>query len=195
MTECKTAEELAAEQKAAADAAEAARIADEQRKRAEDDTTDLTMVPIITSGDVKIECLGMFFNQSQITSEDEPAKEMTIEKDVLDRTPQFFIGRFKAEIKDRSKIVYEVFMDGRKIDGYGTNLPYIFTSGSYDTTLFRWPGSARANKPGQHIISGKVGLITGIVESQLGLLEWDKIKAVTEFRFAVNLLPNKLPRD
>jgi hypothetical protein len=79
-----------------------------------------------------------------------------------------------------------------KVDGYGTNLPYIFSSGSYDTTLIKYPNSAKANADGTHLLHVKTGLITGIVESQLGLIVWDTVKAITEADFRITLLPHKI---
>jgi len=135
---------------------------------------------------------GMFFNENQITKDDEPQMLLEIEKDVLDRSSGFIIGRFAFEIEARSKIVFEVTLDGVKIDDFGTNLPYMETSGVYDTTLFKYPNSARANKDGVHKVHVKAGLITGIVESQADLIEWKAVEATSESLFFIKLLPHKI---
>ena len=190
-TPAQKAARLAAEAKAAAEAAEAERIAEEKRKRVEDDKTNINVVPIILNDDPKLEVEGMFFNESEITKDEEPAIFLEIEKDVLDRSSGFIIGRFKFEIQNRAKIVFEVFVDGVKVDDYGTNLPYMEKSGVYDTTLFRWPNSAKANRDGMHSVQVKAGLITGIVEKELGMITWGKVKAVTSEVFRVNLLKHQ----
>jgi hypothetical protein len=135
---------------------------------------------------------GMFFNENQITKDDEPQILLEIEKDVLDRSSGYIIGRFLFNIASRSKIVFEVTLDGVKIDDFGTNLPYMETSGIYDTTLFKYPNSARANKDGIHRVYVKAGLITGIVESQKDLIEWDAIENTCESLFFIKLLPHKI---
>ncbi len=135
---------------------------------------------------------GMFFNENQITKDDEPQILLEIEKDVLDRSSGYIIGRFLFNITSRSKIVFEVTLDGVKIDDFGTNLPYMETSGIYDTTLFKYPNSARANKDGIHRVYIKAGLITGIVESQKDLIEWDAIENTSESLFFIKLLPHKI---
>jgi hypothetical protein len=135
---------------------------------------------------------GMFFNENQITKDDEPQILLEIEKDVLDRSSGYIIGRFLFNIASCSKIVFEVTLDGVKIDDFGTNLPYMETSGIYDTTLFKYPNSARANKDGIHRVYVKAGLITGIVESQEDLIEWDAIENTSESLFFIKLLPHKI---
>lgn len=137
---------------------------------------------------MEIKCLGMYFNQSQITKEDEPSTELTIKKDILDHSSQELIGRFEFDIPSRSKIVFSVTVDGKKVDDYGTNLPYMESSGVYDTTLFKYPNSARANKLGKHKIHVKCGLITNIVESKEGLTVWKQAEAVSEADFIINLI-------
>lgn len=178
--------------KAKSDAEWAAMIADEQRRRAEDDKTDINVVPIDVPGEQKLEVLGLYFNESEITKDEEPAQELVIPKDVLDRSSGFILGRFKFEIPARSKIVFEVFVDGIKIDDFGTNLPYMESSGVYDTTLFEWPGSNKANRDGNHRVEIKAGLITGIVEKELGMVVWGKVKAVTHAVFNVKLLKHEI---
>jgi hypothetical protein len=176
---------LAAQAKAAEIAA---RIAATTAAEKEDDTTNITMVPVLTSSDVSVQCMGMFFNmQGGFRAEDVPATALTITKDVLDRSSGFIVGRFKADIKDRSKIVFGVTVDGVLVDGFGTNLPYVFTSGTYDTTLFKYPNTAAASTPGPHQVHVKVGLITGIVEKQLGLVVWDSVKGISEADFTITL--------
>lgn len=141
---------------------------------------------------MKVICEGMFFNESSIDEDESPVTELTIEKDVLDRSSGFIVGRFNFDIENRSKIVFEVKVDGRKINDYGTNLPYMESSGKYDTTLFKYPNSAKANRDGKHKVHVKAGLIDGIVESQEGLIEWGSIQAISEVDFVINLLPHKI---
>lgn len=165
----------------------------------ENDDTDIDVVPIILNDSPYLEVQGIFFDENQITKEDEPAQELTIEKDVLDRSSGFIIGRFGFAIQNRGKIVFEVSIDGKKLNDYGTNLPYMESGGVYDTTLFRWPNGAKQNKDGKHKIHVKAGVITGIVEGNtngknegLGLVKWGEVKAITEADFVVNLLPHKI---
>ena len=158
---------------------------------AEQDTTDIDVVPIILNDDPYLEIQGMFFNEKQIVKDDEPATELTIEKDVLDRSTGYIIGRFGFAIQNRAKIVFEVTVDGKKVDDFGTNLPYMENGGVYDCPLFKYPNSAKANKKGAHKVHVKAGLITGGVDSQLGLVTWGKVKAITEADFVINLLPHK----
>lgn len=176
------------------EAEKAADIIIAKRQRQGDDTTNIHMVPGGQSKDedIVIECLGMFFNENEITKDAEPTTALNIEKDVLDRSSGFIVGRFGFEIDRRSKLVFEVTLDGVKMDDYGTNLPYMESSGVYDTTLFEYPGSAKANEDGEHNVHVKSGLITGIVENQLGLVDWAKVQAYSEADFTITLLPHKI---
>lgn len=164
---------------------------------AEDDTTNIKVVPIeVTDDHSTVELEGLFFDTwAGYTEDDEPETEMTIEKDKLDRSTRYFIGRFFYDVAARAKIVYSVYLDGRKIDDYGTGLPYASGTGTMDPTLFRWPNSAKANKPGPHKVRVEYALITGIAESALGLLDWGTLKSKKTAEFTVTLLPNKEPRD
>lgn len=185
---CKSQAEIEAEKIIAKQKAKEAAYAAAQ---AENDNTDIRVAPIEVEGEPKVEIEGLFFNEGQITKEDEPAVYLEVEKDVLDRSTGNFIGRFKFEIPARSKLVYQVFVDGEKVDGYGTNLPYMESSGVYDTILFRYPNSAKANKDGKHEVYVKAGVITAITESQIGLIDWGKVRGVTSETFVINLLPHK----
>ncbi|MGB9176490.1 MAG: hypothetical protein WCB46_07120 [Methanoregula sp.] len=178
--------------KAKSDAEYWAMVAEYKRRREEADNTGINVVPIILEDNPVIEVEGMFFNKNQIAKEDEPQKELVIKKDVLDRSTSYILGRFKFDIQNRAKIVFEVDIDGRKIDGFGTNLPYQEKSGVYDTTLFKYPNWTKANSDGTHKVHVKAGLITGIAESQLGLITWGKVKAITEADFTIKLLPHEI---
>lgn len=163
----------------------------------EDDKTNIRVVPISVTNDSSSVLLeGMFFDQwAGWTEEDEPAEELTIEKDRLDRSSGYIIGRFSYAIDARAKIVWQASLDGKVIDGYGTGLPYGIGEGEHDTVLFKYPGSAKANKDGVHKVHVDYALITGIAESQLGLLEWGELKAKGSADFEITLLPHKLPVD
>lgn len=165
----------------------------------ENDTTDIDVVPIILNDEPYLEIQGIFFNESEITKDEEPMEKLVIEKDVLDRSSGFIIGRFGFAIQNRAKIVFEVTVDGKKVDDFGTNLPYMENGGVYDTTLFKYPNSAKANKDGAHKVHIRAGLITGIVEGNtkgrnegLGLTKWGEVKAIVEKDFVVELLPHKI---
>lgn len=198
---CKTPEEIAAEQAAAAaekkSEEEAAYIADMKRKRGEDDTTNINIVPIEVTGEVSVDLEGLFFNQQAgFTSDDVPKKELTIEKDVLDRSSQMFVGRFQYKIPARSKIVFRASLDGFTLDEedseFGTNLPYMSGEGYVDPVLIKYPSSARANRDGRHKLVVEYGVITGITESQIGLLTWGKLQATKVSEFTITLLPHKI---
>ncbi|MFA5348511.1 MAG: hypothetical protein WC294_11115 [Methanoregula sp.] len=198
---CKTVEELEAEALAAKNAAEAARIALEKARRAEDDNTDVNVAPIGVTNDTSTVILeGLFFNmQGGFREEDIPANNLTIKKDVLDRSSGFFEGRFQYDIDARAKVVFEVYMDGVPVDKdnnfkFGTGLPYNSGIGYMDPTLFKYPNTAKAGKAGAHKVHVYYGLITGIAESALGLLDWGKVHAQGDAVFTINLLPNG-PRD
>jgi hypothetical protein len=195
MTECKTPEQLRQEAEAAKIAAmeaEIDRLKAEQQKLAENDTTDIRVAPISVPNDMSaVELTGMYFNKPEIRLEDEPAQELVIEKDTLDRSSGHIIGRFEFKADARAKIVAKVFLDGKMIQEFGTNLPYETTTGTYDTVLFKYPNSARANTPGRHKVHVEYGMITGIAESQLGLLNWGKVKGATTADFLIRLLPHK----
>jgi hypothetical protein len=195
MTECKTPEQLRQEAEAAKIAAmeaEIDRLKAEQQKLAENDTTDIRVAPISVPNDMSaVELTGMYFNKPEIRLEDEPAQELVIEKDILDRSSGMIIGRFEFKADARAKIVYKVYLDGKLIQEAGTNLPYESTTGTYDTVLMKYPNSARANTPGRHKIHVEYGMITGIAESQLGLLNWGGIKGATTADFLIRLLPKK----
>jgi len=209
MPECKTPEQLAAEAvaaaQAAADKAKAAadsalsaeqqdKIDDDHRRRAEDDKTDIRMVPILLPNDQStVELTGLYFNKNEIREEDEPSQELVIEKDVLDRSSGMILGRFEFRADNRAKIVYKAYLDGKLIQEAGTNLPDETTTGYYDTVLFKYPNSARANRPGRHKVHVEYGMIVGIVESQIGLLDWGEIKGSTTADFQIRLLPRKNP--
>jgi hypothetical protein len=159
-----------------------------------DDTTKIHVVPISVTDDQSTVILeGMFFDQWEgFTEEDEPQEKLTIEKDVLDRSTGNIIGRFSYAIDARAKLVYQVSVDGKKVDGYGTGLPYGIGEGEYDTILFKYPNTAKANKDGIHKVHVEYALITGIAESQLGLLEWGKMTAKGTADFTITLLPHKI---
>jgi len=190
---CKTPEQIAVEAAAELAAAEAARIAEEKRKMAENDGTVISIVPISVPNDQSaVELTGLFYNkQDGFRVEDIPAQELVIESDVLDRSSGMIIGRFEYKADARAKIVYKVYLDGKLIQEAGTNLPYESTTGIYDTVLFKYPNSARANIPGRHKVHVEYGMIVGIAESQLGLLNWGTIKGATSADFLIRLLPHK----
>jgi hypothetical protein len=152
------------------------------------------MVSISVTDDDSIVMLeGMFFDDwAGWTEEDLPEEELTIEKDTLDRSTGYIIGRFSYDVAARAKIVFRVSLDGKVLDDYGTGLPYGIGEGTYDTTLFKYPNSARANKDGPHKVHVEYALITGIAESQLGLLEWGELKAKGTADFTITLLPHKI---
>jgi hypothetical protein len=164
---------------------------------AEDDKTKIRVVPIgVTDDDSTVMLEGMFFDDWKgWTEESEPQDKLTIEKDKLDRSSGYIIGRFAYDIAARAKIVYRVCVDGKVINDYGTGLPYGIGVGTHDTTLFKYPNSAKANKDGVHPVHVDYALITGIAESQLGLLEWGELKAKGSADFEIKLLPHKLPVD
>jgi hypothetical protein len=168
-----------------------------QSVTAEDDTTQIHVVPISVTDDDSIVLLeGMFFDDwSGWTEEDEPEMELTIEKDVLDRSSGYIIGRFSYAIDARAKIVFRVSLDGKVLDDYGTGLPYGIGKGEHDTTLFKYPNGAKQNKDGPHKVHVDYALITGIAESQLGLIEWGKMTAKGTADFIITLLPHKIPQD
>jgi hypothetical protein len=160
----------------------------------EDDKTNIHVVPIsVTDDDSTVLLEGMFFDDwAGWTEEDEPQEKLTIEKDVLDRSSGYIIGRFAYDIAARAKIVFRVTLDGKVMNDYGTGLPYGIGEGDYDTTLFKYPGSAKANKDGVHKLHVDYALITGIAESALGLLEWGELKAKGSADFEIELLPHKI---
>jgi hypothetical protein len=158
------------------------------------DTTNVNVVPIeVTNDTSNVSLAGIFFNQSEIREEDEPAQALSIAKDTLDHSSGYIVGRFKYSVDARAKIIWQVAIDGRQIDGYGTGTPYGAKEGIYDTTLFRYPGSARTNKDGPHKVHVEYGLITGIVENALGLLDWGKVKSIGSADFTITLLPHTVP--
>lgn len=190
--DCKTPEQLAAEVAALEAARKAAREEDDRRKREEDDGTVINVVPIDVPGETRIELTGLYFNKSEIRAEDEPAQELIIEKDVLDRSTGMIFGRFEYKVPARAKIVWMAYIDGKRIFEGGSNLPYGATEGYYDIPIFWYPNSAAANKDGKHKVHVEYGVITGITESQLGLLLWGKVKSATSADFLIRLLPHKI---
>jgi len=187
--------------------AEAKRIEDEQARYKEymarikeNDNTDIDVVPILLNDEPYLEIQGMFFNeQGGFTEDMVPAEELVIEKDVLDRSSGFIVVRFGYAIQNRGKIVFEVSLDGKKLDKYGTNLPYMSNGGVYETTLFEYPGEAKFNKDGKHKVHVKAGVITGIVEGNtkgknegLGLKTWGQVKNIVEKDFVIELKPHKI---
>jgi hypothetical protein len=140
---------------------------------------------------MKVECLGMYFNETSIDEDEEPSIDLTIKKDELDRSSGNIIGRFQFDIESRTKLVFTVTLDGRKVDDFGTNLPYFEKSGMYDTVLFHYPNSARANKPGMHRVHVECGLIDHIVESS-DKMKWFPAEAKSVADFVIRLLPNEI---
>jgi hypothetical protein len=192
---CKSPEQLRQEleaAKVAAMEAEIDRLRSEQQKIAENDTTVISIAPISIPNDQStVELTGLYFNKPEIRLEDEPAQELVIEKDTLDRSSGMIIGRFEYKADARAKIVAKVFLDGKMIQEFGTNLPYESTTGIYDCVLLKYPNSARANIPGRHKVHIEYGMVVGIAESQLGLLNWGTIKGATTADFLIRLLPHK----
>lgn len=141
---------------------------------------------------MEVDCLGMYFNETSIDEDENPSIDLTIKKDELDRSSGNIVGRFQFEIENRTKLVFTVTLDGRKVDDFGTNLPYMEHSGIYDTVLFHYPNSARAMKPGIHRVHVECGLIDGIVESKEGLVDWKPAQAKSVADFIIRLLPNEI---
>lgn len=136
-----------------------------------------------------IELLGMFFNEVSIESDEEPQKKLVINKYNLDRSSKNIIGRFKYEINSRTKLIFNVSVDGVMVNEYGTNLPYETNAGNYDTVLFRYPNSAKANKDGLHKVHVEFGMIPNIVESSYKVV-WDDVVAPGEADFEIELTPD-----
>lgn len=139
---------------------------------------------------MKINTLGIYFNENSIESDKEPSIELTIDKYDLDRSSGYIIARFNYEVETRSKLVFTVTIDGAKVDDYGTNLPAIEGSGDYDTTLFKYPGTAKANKIGKHVVKVKAGLIDGLVLESTAT-KWKEAQALSEATFVINLVKTK----
>lgn len=136
-----------------------------------------------------IDLLGMFFNETEIAEDEEPQKKLTIKKYDLNRSTGNIIGRFQFEINSRTKLVWTVTLDGVMVGEFGSNLPYNVSAGKYDTVLFRYPGSAKANKDGLHKVHVEFGIIPNIVESSTKTT-WDDIVAPGEVDFIIELLPD-----
>jgi hypothetical protein len=137
-----------------------------------------------------VECIGMFFNESEISEDEDPQIALVIPKDTLNRSSGNIIGRFTYEINSKTKLVYRVYIDKVLVNEYRTNLPST-NSGKYDTVLFRYPGSARANKDGAHRIHVEYGLIPNIAEVSSKVV-WDDVVAPGEADFVITLLPSKI---
>jgi len=128
---------------------------------------------------MKVICEGIYFNERSIESDKEPSKELTIEKYDLDRSSGFIIGRFDFATDAKTKLVFEVEMDGVKIFKGGSNLPFDKQTGKFDIPLFKYPNSAKANKVGKHKIKITYGVITNIAESSTET-EWDDVEDLQE---------------
>lgn len=137
---------------------------------------------------MEVICEGIYFNETSIESDKEPSQELTIDKYDLSRSSGFIIARFKFDIDTASKLMFKVELDGVKDNKYGTNLPVMETSGDYDTTLFRWDGSAKHNKVGRHVIKVTSGIIPRVGDNRV---TWDKVEVQSEATFIVNLVDKK----
>lgn len=121
---------------------------------------------------VSAEVLGLFFGKYNTSSEgDEPGKQLTIAKDKLDHSSGFIVGRWQwsNESKYTIDLRCQVFVDGRAVEYQGKQ-PHISKPGEIDrmldTTLFRWPNTARANKLGQHTVTIRPGAHKGVFGGQ-----------------------------
>jgi hypothetical protein len=139
---------------------------------------------------MKVECIGVYFNEMAIESDKEPYTELSIDKYDLNRSSGQIIGRFAYEVESPSKLIFTVLVDGVKMDDFGTNLPSGENSGNYDTTLFRYPNSAKANKVGRHVVKVKCGLIDELVPVSENT-KWKAAQAISEAQFIINLTNNK----
>ena len=134
-----------------------------------------------------VKCVGLFFNESSIESDKEPSLELVISKDALDRSSGNIIARFEYNVESRSKLLFSVYLDGKQIDDYGTNFPFDSNGGFYDTVLFRYPNSAKANKLGTHKVRVICSIIPNIVESSEDLVDWKDATILSESNFLITL--------
>jgi hypothetical protein len=155
------------------------------------------IVPIsVPNDDSTVELEGLFFNMIDgFREEDEPEQAIEIEKDVLDRSSGYIVGRFRYKVAARAKIVFKVSFDGKVLGNFGSGVPYCSGEGTIDPTLFKYPNSAKANKPGVHKVKVEYGLITGISSSHVDLTTWGDVKAKGVADFTICLLPSKIVRD
>lgn len=128
---------------------------------------------------MKVDFEGILFNEVGLGSESIPVTEMTIDKYDLDRSSGFIIGRFDFATDAKTKLVFEVEMDGVKIFKGGSNLSFDKQTGKFDIPLFKYPNSAKANKVGKHKIKITYGVITNIAESSTET-EWDDVEDLQE---------------
>lgn len=184
-----TAARVKAEKEAKQAAIEARNIATTAAE-AEDDLTQIRVVPIEVTGDTsEVELEGMFFDEwGGWTEDSEPVQSLELKKEEFNRSTRNIIGRFNYKIDARAKIVYQVYLDGKLVEGYGTGLPYEKGEGSYETILFKYPNGAKNNKAGWHIVDISYALITGIAEKGLGLIDWGQLKSKKEVRFGIKLV-------
>lgn len=130
--------------------------------------------------------LGMFFNQNQVASDDEPSTDLVIKKDTMNRSSGEILGRFSYKFENKAKLVWEVTIDGIKLGTFNNTLPTLPLEGNIDTTLFRWPGTAKANKLGKHIVNVKTGMIDKFMENSKMIIE-DTVDLVDDVTFTVTL--------
>jgi hypothetical protein len=140
---------------------------------------------------MKAEIQGLFFNETGVNTpsiSSTPSTELTIEKDVLDRSSKFILGRFTYQIDDPYQLVWQVTIDGKQVVQDATNLPT--GSGTIDTTLFKWPNSAWANQPIKHTINVNIGLRKGFWQSVYNL-SLPAVTWMTPAMFPITLLPSR----
>lgn len=145
---------------------------------------------------MKAEILGLFFNRvggDTPTSEDAPGQELTIEKDVLDRSSGEIQGRLAYSVDSPYQLVWSVEMDGKYVSKGTLNIPPGSGSGIIDTSLFHYPNSAAAGKSGKHIVKIQVGLRKAFWQD-LWNLSLPSVEWFSTATFPITLLPNS-PRD
>lgn len=144
---------------------------------------------------MKAEIQGLFFDRfGTPTSDDVPVTALTVGSDELNRSSGNFRGRISFQVDGDYQLVWLPSLDGVELEKRGMNIPKGIMGGQIDVNLFRYPNSARANKPGSHTVTVQVGLRKGFWASVWNL-SLPSVQWMSTGTFTINLLPHTIAPD
>jgi len=114
---------------------------------------------------MRVDILGLFFGvYNTAEGQAEPEQDLVIKKEDMNRSNGILVARiaWKNETGNRLAPVCKVEIDGKPVqESDGGNVLGPGTAGSVDVPVFRWPGTAYANRYGRHEVKITSGVRKG----------------------------------
>ena len=115
----------------------------------------------------KVDILGLFFGvYNTAENQEDPKTDLTIKKTDLNQSSGNFVGRFSWINTGgyTEAILAKVKIDGVEVQAMGgSRVTTQGQKGIVDTVVFRWPGTAKANKIGTHVVEVTPGVRHGVM--------------------------------